>query len=368
MLRFNYRGVSLILLNSIVNNSSKYTTNKIAFGCRIMGMIKAEESTPEDDLVRKECLLTNPESLKAQSLPKGNIQRNGTTEAYNVEDLFKIYQQKGNSDGWGVSAHFRNMHLPFIKKSKQLAATDPEYDKTISNLIDAHPTVMMAHIRLASPECRPVSEKNAHPFSYKDWSFEHNGFIGGALKPEIQSKIMNSYHLLLGDKPKGNTDSESTFYYFLGKLKEQNGSTDVNKIGIEKTKQTFAETLVELFDKTDKKTWDLDGSVLNVKGKIDLSPACNVITSNGEMLMAFKNGHTLYLGQFINTKGEKQYIVSSETVQPKDSKIKIEWMDIPDAHMVVVSKNEKGLLQPELTPLSELVKDYDKIRDKKKTA
>ncbi|MEI7475209.1 MAG: class II glutamine amidotransferase [bacterium] len=340
--------------------------NKLAFGCRIMGMIKAEEPTVEDDIVRKECLETNKESLKAQSTPQGNIQRNGIKEAYNVEDYFKIYSQRGNPDGWGVSAHFRNYHVPFIKKSKDCAATDANYDKTINDLIAKHPKVILAHIRLASPECKPVSEKNAHPFSYKDWSFEHNGFMGGALKPEIQDKIKGSYYLLLGDRPKGNTDSESTFYYFMGKLKEQHGSTDTSKIGIEKTKQTFADTLVELFDKTDLKTWDLDGSVMNVKGKLDLSPACNIISSDGNMIMAFRKGHELYLGEYTNLKGEHQYIVSSETVQPENPRERIHWGEIPDGHMVVVAKNEKGVLQPEFTPLSYLVQNYDKIRDKKK--
>lgn len=326
----------------------------------------AENPNAEDDAVRKECLETNPESLKSQSTPQGNIQRNGVTEPFNCEDLFKIYQKEGNPDGWGVSAHFRNYHVPFIKKSKNSAATDPEYDKTIESLISEHPKVILAHIRLASPECKPVSEKNAHPFTYKNWSFEHNGFMGGALKPEIQDKIKGSNYFLLADRPKGNTDSESTFYYFLAKLKSQFRTTDTEKIGIENTKKVFAETLVELFDKTDQKFWDLDGSVMDVKGKLDLSPACNIITSDGNMMMAFRKGHALYLGRFTNSQGEKQYIVSSETVQPKDNNVKIDWLDIPDGHMVVVSKNEQGVLQPEFTPLSEIVQNYDKIREKKK--
>ena len=78
----------------------------------------------------------------------------------------------------------------------------------------------LAHIRAATRG--DVSYHNSHPFSYKNWTFVHNGDIEhfASIKKEVINILDESLYLHI----KGSTDSEHLFmlimhYHFIEKIK-----------------------------------------------------------------------------------------------------------------------------------------------------
>lgn len=69
----------------------------------------------------------------------------------------------------------------------------------------------MAHVRASTTGA--TMRSNCHPFVYQNWSFAHNGQIGG-----FQKMKRSLEHLLsdgLYDARKGSTDSELLFLLLL---------------------------------------------------------------------------------------------------------------------------------------------------------
>lgn len=300
--------------NNIYSNKSRCNLH---FGCRMMAFINSKNPSQEDQDVRTDLLEDNQHSLKQQS-KKGVC-------------LEKSLNSSGNPDGWGIISYQEENNTPNIIKSPKPAYLDFDYIKTVKNFNNGK--ILMAHIRKAT--AGEASDKNSHPFTYKNWCFEHNGKVAAALSPEFQENINGKYSQILNDKPKGKTDSESMFYYFLGRMKETYGTTNTKEIGIDKVKNIFAKSMTEL-----------------VKDK---SASCNVILSDGENIFALRKGHSLYLGEYTNKNKEKQYILSSETTDTLKAGNAVKWQEIPEENVLVISKNKKGELKPVLNALTELV-------------
>lgn len=358
--------------NSVKCDPSRVNkSRKLSFGCRLASIIKAEALTEEDKSVRRQILLTSPNSLKVQSHP-GLKHTNGAAFAkdgvpHDVDTLFHIYKEQGNGDGSGVSFH-KSDGTAVVRKSKDEAAADSKYDAAVNEAIESGSKDILAHIRLASPECRPVDEKNAHPFVYGNLTCASNGFIAGALRNEIKDKVFGEFAELLGDKPKGTTDTEVAFFYFLGNLKKKHGSTDPKVVGMDNFKKVFAESIVDLIDLSPQKFWKLNGNTMGLKGELDVSPACNFIISNGDMHFGFRKGHELFYGLHEDEKGEKEYILSSQIIKTEGTTKPIEWIPVTEEHIITFSKNDAGKIEPELTPLASLVPDYDETRERRKSS
>lgn len=327
----------------------------------MMGFVKSGQPTLEDAVIRTDSLANSPHSLKAQSMP-GITYRNGWHTPYNQEDLYTPYFEKGNADGWGIVAYCKGYQTPLIVKSPYPAYSDPSYNWSINYLNLYQPQITLSHVRQGTGGNN--NTQNSHPFVYKNWSFEHNGNLQGIFKEPFRSKVFGRYAKSLGDSPKGKTDSEAVFYYFLGRMQETYGTTDTNRAGLENTVKIFAKSLLEVVDKEKENHFKLYGSFNDLKGRMDLSPSCDVIASDGENLYAFKKGHSMYLGRYINALGERQYIIAQEKTNTMRTGKPIEWLEIPEEHVVVISKNPSGKYRPTMYPLTELVPEYNEISEK----
>lgn len=121
-----------------------------------------------------------------------------------------------NADGFGISWQNDKHTKIGSYKSFRPAWNDPNFYNLV-HMIESNS--FLAHIRAATKG--EVSYHNSHPFSYKNWSFVHNGDIEyfSAIKKEVINLLEESIYLNI----KGSTDSEHLFmlimhYHFIEKL------------------------------------------------------------------------------------------------------------------------------------------------------
>ena len=76
---------------------------------------------------------------------------------------------------------------------------------------------------------------------------------------------INIYRLVLGEGPKGSTDSETAFYYFLGHLRELTGTTNSDNISIDQIKTAFSQAIYDLITESSLKTKELNYILMKSK-------------------------------------------------------------------------------------------------------
>ena len=113
-------------------------------------------------------------------------------------------------DGWGIATIDHDAHVAHLDRAPETASTSAGFSRALAN---TSTDGGLLHLRWATKGL-PVSENNTHPFTYKDYSFIHNG----AIYPETAMD-----HLI---DPKffeyiaGNTDSEKYFYLLLTEIEK----------------------------------------------------------------------------------------------------------------------------------------------------
>lgn len=114
-----------------------------------------------------------------------------------------------NGDGFGVSWYDHRLDsLPGVFKTIQPAWNDLNLE-TLSGKI--YSECFLAHVRAASSG--GASLFNTHPFVFKEYSFIHNGSIGGFMKiKRLMRRVLSDE---IYDWLKGETDSEHFFALFL---------------------------------------------------------------------------------------------------------------------------------------------------------
>lgn len=335
------------------------TFNPSAFACRVEGMMGPKNPSPailrEEARFLQTSLVDDQNSLQKESAKRPAKQ--GTQDVYDYEDLVVGMRERGNMDGWGLVCYDyipdakEATKAPNVFKNAAPAYADKQYDKAVQQSLGNLPRIMLAHIRRASAEYNQVNLTNVHPFTYQNWSFMHNGGLTGSLTPAAKAKI-EQYHVQLGDAPKGTTDSEHAFYYFLSNLYESTGTTDSKKVSTKDLEAVFAKSVSQLVAYSERKFMKLDGHALGVVGTIEVQPSCNFVISDGTRLLAYKRGMNLFLGKKTLSNGQHLYLISSEKTHSSDKKV--EWLAIPENHIVSLAWDESGNPVPTLHPLAQL--------------
>lgn len=125
----------------------------------------------------------------------------------------------GHKDGWGFVA-YHGTKIVFYEKQPRAASADPAFTNATSQIAASKPSLVVGHLRKASVGSLKV--ENTHPFVVDNWTFCHNGSIGG--KDDMAGLPLDANWT---EKRMGDTDSETFFLYLLELL---GGSTDPIKV------------------------------------------------------------------------------------------------------------------------------------------
>ena len=108
-----------------------------------------------------------------------------------------------NGDGFGLGWYMHRPEPGLFKTAEPAWAN--ENINEICSQVQAR--IFMAHIRAASTGA--IQRTNAHPFKYKHWLFQHNGYLAhfDVLRRDLLFDIGEEYFGYL----KGTTDSETLF-------------------------------------------------------------------------------------------------------------------------------------------------------------
>lgn len=154
--------------------------------------------------------------------------KNRTSLPSFMGDSFQQFVElsKVHHDSWGLA--LVDQGEAQLTKKAETAANSIDFAKTLST---TNATGGLLHFRWASPGL-PVTEQNAHPFTYGDISFIHNG----ALSPydAVKSLVASKFAQL----QKGDTDSEQFFLYLLTEI-DQHGFVNGVKKAITNIKANF---------------------------------------------------------------------------------------------------------------------------------
>lgn len=312
--------------------------SKPVLACRLLMLVSPNDvKTEQQKKIVERLLVKGKVSLLNQSnvgLKKKYIDLN------TIEDVDGLYVKRGNPDGWGMVL-YKDGHLKEVIKSIEPAYKDELYLTTAKDVSKKDSDILMTHIRLASDNMS-VTEKNVHPFVNGNWAFMHNGFVDLKGSSVINDK-MKAYKVEYNLYPQGNTDSETMFYYFLGKMADKRKGLNINNLSKKDIVDSFATSIMDFnqYCKTSFRNLVNNGTAYD--GKVIMSPTMNLITTNGKVVMAYKQGKNLFLGM-IKTKSNKgiYYIISSEIMEPVTKK-DIQWYEIPDKSMLILDRETKDI-------------------------
>ena len=328
-----------------------------SFACRVQAfmapkMLDANIQKQVNTFIEN-ALVHDSNSLKRESDIRKK--KDGRTATYDIEDLSGYIRKYGNKDGWGVVGYPcktpQDLRVPQVTRHTEPAVEDRKFAPEIVQTLSNQPNIVMAHVRQASPEYKQVVVENVHPFTFHNWSWMHNGGVSGAYAPEVLNRIKAEDQRLDGG-PKGTTDTERVFYYFLSTLLKHYETTDSTKLSTEQVQNAFSETMRDVIAHSKRGTKTLEGDIMGIGGIIQTTPSCNFILSDGNRLLVFRRVMNLYLGQKTLSSGGKIYIVSSEKSPVKDKTI--QWLSLPENHILTLVWDKDGNPSPSLLPLDPL--------------
>ncbi len=130
-------------------------------------------------------------------------------QSLNAKMAFKIDGSilSTNGDGFGVGWYSEKTE-PGIFKDSEPAWLNQNLHEICTNI---KARIFMAHIRSATTGS--VQRSNSHPFKYKNWLFQHNGFVNNfdQIRRILNAKLTDEQYQLLS----GTTDSEVIFRLML---------------------------------------------------------------------------------------------------------------------------------------------------------
>lgn len=127
-----------------------------------------------------------------------------------------------NGDGFGLG-WYMHKDEPGLFKTAEPAWANENINEICAQV---QAKIFMSHIRAASTGS--IQRTNAHPFKYKNWLFQHNGYLKDfdLIRRELQFDIAPEYFNYL----KGTTDSETLFLLALTYGLESNPKAAIEKV------------------------------------------------------------------------------------------------------------------------------------------
>jgi glutamine amidotransferase len=191
------------------------------------------------------------------------------TSLARAENALGVQSQR-HQDGWGVAYYVAGS--PHVVKSSAAAYTDRLFQR-VSGAVTSN--TVIAHVRKAT--VGELSVLNSHPFQHGRWVFAHNGHVPGfdGLRPMLMDRIVPELrgHVL------GDTDSEVIFHLFLSLLSE---SHDLHAASVP----------IEHVASALRRARDL---VCAESARLGLDePSLNLLTSNGQVVVATRRGRELH--------------------------------------------------------------------------
>ncbi len=182
-------------------------------------------------------------------------------------------QARAHADGWGIGWFLGRD--PYIMKSEGGAASDERFHR-ISRRLTSH--TFLVHVRRAT--VGHVDQLNSHPFRHGRWMFAHNGtiFDFDRIRDRVVAEILPELQPLIF----GDTDSEHFFYFLLSALYRA-GQCHLGHADID----------VSLAAPAVREAVDRIYSWCNEAGLEP--PICNLILTNGEVLIAQRAGLELFV-------------------------------------------------------------------------
>lgn len=227
-------------------------------------------------------------------------------EAYNS---FKK-QAVNNPDGWGI-AWFDEKRMAHVEKFGEAAFESDRFEDLVKKV---ESKIFIAHLRFMSSGSEK-SQRNAHPFLYKNWVFAHNGTLS---KSNLISFLRKPYNQDLTSEP---IDSELYFRFIIQCIEDQDDVIGGIRFATERIKE--------------------------------LGSGANFIMSDGKDLYAYRYGRPLYclerVPDFINggisdetkalidvkkVKGEKAVIIATEIITESEN-----WRPLEDDSLILITED-----------------------------
>jgi predicted glutamine amidotransferase len=339
-------------------NDPKLRLAPFRFGCRLSVYMSSDGVDPA---LSRSCLdaalLSNDNALKSQAKKRLKGHPLSSEFCLTPQDEVQLRAKEGNQDGWGIA----NLDASFDSsgqwqvcgKSLMSADVDPGFDVAGQLAMGATAPqkgrTVLAHL-LKSPYDREPNLNNLHPFQVGQWIGMLNGSMRGFLK-DLRQTVRDRYEALLGQSVKGSTASELALHYFVGKLKEQYGTSNFSVIGTEQVRKTFVSVLTEIRDKA------LENQDQMLPGK---KVGLNFVMSDGDHTLGYRYGRSLFVATRVNPETGKiqEAFLTSEPLKQEGAVAGFQWQEVPENHFVYLDRVvEKGSthLNVEMKPNSQSV-------------
>lgn len=218
-----------------------------------------------------------------------------------------------NVDGFGIGLYQDNP-FPFIYTSVKTPWSDVNL-KRIAQYMNTK--LFFAHIRGVKPfnENSFIHELNCHPFTYKNYMMQHNGFVAGYKK--IKSAILSMLNENAMEVIKGNVDSEDIFALFINQFSNK----DLEQI-------LPMETLFKYLVQAIKIIISLNNNK---------SSSFNISISDGKKILCtrfinseFEEPPSLYIKKY-----ENKILICSEPIYYED-----DWILVPKNTAIFIENND----------------------------
>jgi len=198
-----------------------------------------------------------------------------------------MQQSLAHPDGWGVAYYLLN--TPHLIKSVDSALGDELFQK-VSGIVSSQ--TVLAHLRKATHG--KLTTINTHPFQFGSWVFAHNGNIKDFT--HIREALLNEIEPPLRRFILGDTDSEVIFYLILNAIhKCENLASD--SISLEILQSCVSEAI--------KTVCRFVGPYSEVDEAGELETYLTFILTNGNLMLAFQGGKSLYYSTYKKKCGER---------------------------------------------------------------